>query len=304
MSSRIAKQSTAVATPAGVRRRPPDRRPAWDDEEERRYPSSDGRPMAQSKLQGTELTQAYYTLARHYRDRPDVEVCPDVLVYYREGADFEGSLAPDVMVAFGVRKDRRRRTYKVWQEGRPPDWVLEVVSKKTYREDTEPDRKQRVYSRMGVREVWLFDPDGEFIRPRLQGLHLAGAGYRPLPRIEVPQARLALHSPVLDLQFHARGDTLRIWDPQAGRYLRTIDESEEELEAAEQGWRKAEQARRKAEQGWREEQQARREEQRGRLEAERHLQRERQTRVRAEQELEALRQRLAAQEGQADAAGA
>lgn len=61
--------------------------------------------------------------------------------------------------------------------------MLEVLSKKTHKEDTEPDRKQRAYSRMGVREVWLFDPDGEFIRPRLQGLHLAGAAYRPLPRI-------------------------------------------------------------------------------------------------------------------------
>ncbi len=241
--------------------------------------------MAQSKLQGTELTQAYYTLAHHYRDRPDVEVCPDVLVYYRENTQLR--VAPDVLVALGVRNDRRRRTYKVWEEGRPPDWVLEVVSKATYKEDTEPDKKQRAYRRMGVREVWLFDPDGEFISPRLQGLHLAGSAYRPLPRIEVPQARLALYSPVLGLQFHARGNTLRIWDPRAGMYLRTLGEAEAELEETEQARQQAERARQQ-------ERQARQQAEQARQQAEQARQQERQARLRAEQELEALRQRLLA----------
>ena len=238
MPSKIAKQSVSVATPFSAGRKSPRCAPNWDIEEERKYPSSDGRPMAQSSRQGRELTQAFSVLDHHYSKHPDIEVCPDVLIYYQENT--QRCLAPDVFVALGVPKDRDRRTYKVWEEGRPPDWVLEILSASTHQNDLEPDEKQHIYCRMGVREVWLFDPKGEFTHPRLQGLHLAGQAYRPLPQIEAPQASLALFSPVLGLQLHVRDDSLRFWDPRAGQYLLNLAEAEQARLEERRGRLKAE----------------------------------------------------------------
>ena len=214
MSSEIAQQSSSVATLSTAGRQIPRRTAAWDIERERKYPSSDGKPLARSARRARGLTQAFTVLDHHFSDHPDVEVCPDVLIYYEEGT--QRRLAPDVFVAFRVRKGRDRKTYNIWEEGRPPDWVLEILSASTYEQDLDPDGNQRIYCRMGVREVWLFDPKGEFTHPRLQGLHLAGQAYRPLPEIEVPQVPQALCSPALGLQLHVRDDTLRFWNRRTG----------------------------------------------------------------------------------------
>ncbi len=232
--------------------------------------------MAQNSRQARELTQAYFSLDHHYSEDPDVEVCADLLIYYKKKGP-RRHLAPDVFVAFGVRKDVDRKTYNVWEEGKPPDWVLEILSASTSKQDLDPKLKQSIYCRMGVREVWLFDPKGEFTHPRLQGLHLAGQAYRPLPEIKVP---LALYSPVLGLQLHVRDDSLRFWNPRTGQYLLTFAESERERQKAEQSQLNEQQRRMKAEQS---------------------LLTERQLRMKAEWELEELRRRFNAKEGSADA---
>ena len=328
MSSKIAQQSTSVATPSTVSRRIPRRTSSWDIERERKYPSSDGRPMAQNSRQARELTQAFFWLDNHYSEDPDVEVCADMLIYYKK-VGRQRSLAPDVFVAFGVRKDLDRKTYNVWEEGKPPDWVLEILSASTSKHDLDPKLKQSIYCRMGVREVWLFDPTGELTHPRLKGLHLAGQAYRPLPEIKVPDVPLALYSPVLGLQLHVRDDSLRFWNPRTGKYLLTVAEykltlaeserkrqkaeqsqlNERQLrQKAEQHRQKAEQSRlnerqlrQKAEQSRQKAEQSRLNERQLRLKAEQSRLNERQLRLKAEQELEELRRRFNAKEGSADA---
>ena len=59
-------------------------------------------------------------------------------------------MAPDVIVVFGV-EDRERMTYRVWEEGKGPDFVLEVASRSTWREDV--GAKRAVYARMGVKDT-------------------------------------------------------------------------------------------------------------------------------------------------------
>ena len=53
-------------------------------------------------------------------------VSGDLLIYYEEGNP-RVAVAPDVFVVFGV-EDRMRMSYKVWEEGKGPDFVLEVAS--------------------------------------------------------------------------------------------------------------------------------------------------------------------------------
>ena len=93
-------------------------------------------------------------------------------------------IAPDVLVAFGVGT-HSRSSYLVWEEGKPPDWVLEVASPSTAAKDL--DFKRRAYAAMGVPEYWLFDPKGDVFpagQPQLQGLALSDGGYARLaPRL-------------------------------------------------------------------------------------------------------------------------
>ena len=51
-----------------------------------------------------------------------------------------------------------RVSYKLWEEPKAPDFVLEITSRSTRAEDQ--GRKREVYASLGVREYWLFDPTG------------------------------------------------------------------------------------------------------------------------------------------------
>ena len=72
-------------------------------------------------------------------------------------------------------QDRQRPNYKLWEEGQAPAFALEVASPSTWRDDLS--RKRSVYSRLGVREYWQYDPDGAHLPARLQGERLTRSGY-------------------------------------------------------------------------------------------------------------------------------
>ena len=176
------------------------------------YPSSDGKPLAENDAQLHAILYAVGALRVRYGDRPDVYVSGDLLVYYEEGNP-RVSVAPDAFVVFGA-EDRIRMSYKVWEEGKGPDFVLEVASPNTWREDVE--RKPDIYAGLGVREYFLFDPTGEHLSPRLQGYRLVDGAYEPLV---VTDRTLTLSSDVLGLELRAKGEEMRFHDPATGETL-------------------------------------------------------------------------------------
>ncbi len=69
-------------------------------------------------------------------------------------------LVPDVFLSLDTSSRRplsvkRNRSYFIWEHGKPPDIVIEVVSNK---EGGELDRKVRAYERMRVVHYVVFDP--------------------------------------------------------------------------------------------------------------------------------------------------
>jgi Uma2 family endonuclease len=60
---------------------------------------------------------------------------------------------PDIIVVLNVN---RHILTDAGAEG-PPDFVVEILSPKTRRLDLE--NKKRTYARMGVKELWIIDPD-------------------------------------------------------------------------------------------------------------------------------------------------
>ena len=199
------------------------------------YPESDGKPMAENDPQLHAIHYAFGALLLRYTARDDVYVSADLLIYYEEG-DPRVSIVPDVFVVFGV-EDRKRGNYKVWEEGKGPDFVLEVASPNTWREDVE--RKPGVYAGLGVREYFLYDPTGEHYSPRLRGYRLEDGEYERLTAVESIDRTLILRSEVLGLEMRARGDWMRFHDPAAGEDL--LSHAEEHAARLEEAatWRAA-----------------------------------------------------------------
>ena len=201
------------------------------------YPSSDGKPMAESESQLIPLTYAVSCLRHYFRNRPEAFASGNLLIYYEEGT--RARVAPDVFVVFGARNRKEERaSYRLWEEEKAPDFVLEITSPATWRDDR--DRKRELYRRLGVGEYWQYDPTRNYLEPPLQGLELVRGEYEPLPGWRLADGTLAARSEVLGLELRVAGRRLRFHDPQAGEDLRDLAEAEDGRQEAEEQRREAE----------------------------------------------------------------
>ena len=160
----------------------PSPRPAWRPEPVE-YPS-EGVRVPQSDEHDHCGHYSSGALRVRYRHRPDVYVAHDKQAKPRK------SVATDVLVAFGV-EDKPRGSYKLWEESKAPDFVLEILSPSTFRNDL--GRKRRRYRKLGVREYWIHGPSGELPVPRLAQAEARNAELearlRAMPVRRVPPRR-------------------------------------------------------------------------------------------------------------------
>jgi Uma2 family endonuclease len=193
------------------------------------YTSGDGKPMAETWLHVRAIMWLHQALEDFFRAQPDVFVASDLFWYWQEGNP-ELKVAPDVMVVPGVGV-RPRRSFFSWDEnGAVPAVVFEMASENTWREDV--DDKYDRYEQLGVREYFLFDPEGLYLVPRLQGYRLNGTAYRRLRQTDLTSA--------LGFGLRAEDSMLRLVDLRTGQPVPT------RAEAAEAAQREAESARREA----------------------------------------------------------
>ena len=267
------------------------------------YPEEDGQPMAATDLHKDILMRTIYALTEHFSPDSSVYVSGDILMYYVQGFP-EKVVAPDVLVTFGIG-NKRRRTYKVWEAGKIPDFAMEFSSENTYHNDLSG--KKELYASLGIRDYFLYDAEARFLPTPLMGYTLVDAAYKAIPEDE----RGNLRSAALNLDFHACEEGLGIYNPVTGRWLRTRSErtetaeerAEQEVAArkkaeareqeeatarkkAEAGQREEAAGRKKAEAGQREEAAGRREEATARRKAEAREQEEAAARKKTEAALE------------------
>ncbi len=191
-------------------------------EQEIEYPTSDGKPMAETTLHREVMSDTIAVLRRRYRDVADVWVGGNLFLCYEKGNP-RAALAPDVLVAQGVTK-WARPNYLLWEEGRPPSLVIEVTSRKTRREDLH-DKRAR-YEKMGVEEYILFDPYEEYLHPPVQGFRLQTGRYQPIP-LEPDGSLLSRTTRVF---MRPEGNRLRLIDAASGEVLLWPEEFEANAE--------------------------------------------------------------------------
>jgi Uma2 family endonuclease len=202
------------------------------------YPTTDGQPMAETTLHRKIMSNMIEGLERRFRDVEDVWVGGNLFFYFEKGNP-RAVVAPDVLLVHGVSK-WDRPIYKLWEEGRAPSLVMEITSSSTKDEDLND--KKDIYRRLGVEEYFLFDPYGDYLKPRLQGYRLESGWYLPIS----PEPDGSLVSRTVGLLLRTEGERLRLVEPETGRPLPWGEEESEAREAAESA-REAAEARAAAE---------------------------------------------------------
>lgn len=188
------------------------------------YPTRDGRPMGETDKHRELMAYLIAALKVHFMGQQDVYVSGNNFIFWEEGQP-KSRISPDTYVVFGV-EDRLRDSYFAWKEGGLlPSVVFEVTSRHTQREDVET--KLPCYEQtLKTPEYFLFDPTGDYLKPRLQGYRLEDGQY---VRLEPTGGKL--HSQQLDLDLVQVGETLRLYDPAKRIFLPTPQEQAERYEA-------------------------------------------------------------------------
>ena len=130
---------------------------------------------------------------------------------------------PDLVVALNADREAflRSNGYIISEQGKPPDFALEIASRSTARVDV--GQKRVDYAVMGITEYWRFDETGEYYGARLAGERLVEGRYEPIPIQELSEGILEGYIAVLDLNIRWEDGRLGWYDPATGLHIPTFD---------------------------------------------------------------------------------
>ncbi|NJK28125.1 MAG: Uma2 family endonuclease, partial [Coleofasciculaceae cyanobacterium SM2_3_26] len=145
------------------------------------------------------------------------------------------AIVPDVFVSLDVQVppewwEKPNRCYLVWNFGKPPELVLEIVSNRVGNELTD---KLQLYAQMRVSYYVVYDPAGHLGETPLRLYELRGRHYTELSEPFLEQVNLGLT--LWQGEFEGRHDSWLRWCDAQGNLLFTGDEkAEQERQRAEQ----------------------------------------------------------------------
>ena len=231
-----------------------------------------------SEKQQSLLTDPLYS---SWSDQPFVALSNVGLFY----GVHHSPLVPDVLLSLGVKVhedvwSKAHRAYFVWEFGKPPDIVIEVVSNK---KGNELDSKLVDYAAIGVKYYAVYDPEKVLSGRLLRLYELHGASYVECTSPWMPDIGLGLR--LWEGVYRDLSAQWLRWCDQQGEVIETgIERVEREGRRAEQEHERAEQEKERADQ---EKQRADQEKERAEQERER-AQQEHQRAERMAQRLKAL----------------
>ena len=143
-----------------------------------------------------------------------------------------GLFAPDLFIAFNVNPAaaKERNGYVISEQGKPPDFVLEIGSRYTGRRDVTVKREG--YAAMGIPEYWRFDDSGgRFHGAPLAGDRLVDGIYQPIPIEQLDAGTYQGYSAALDLFLRWEDGKLGWYDPATGRHIPRFSDERERADA-------------------------------------------------------------------------
>jgi len=134
-----------------------------------------------------------------------------------------GSHYPDLLIAFNVKPAayHARNGYVIAEQGKPPDFVLEIASPHSGHRDTGVKRDD--YAALGIPEYWRFDETGRHHGVRLAGDRLVAGNYQPIGIVTVADDVLQGYSAALNLHLRWERGQLASYDPATGQHIATFD---------------------------------------------------------------------------------
>ena len=161
-----------------------------------------------------------------YLGNPDTTLVspPNATLSGSSGAPATERRVPDLLIAFGVDPAayRARNGYVIAEQGKPPDFVLEVASPSTA-EDRHVGEKRDDYAAFGILEYWRFDETGEHHGTRLAGDRLVAGRYEPIDIEELDGGALQGYSSVLNLHLRWESGSLGWYVPATGEHIPTYE---------------------------------------------------------------------------------
>jgi Uma2 family endonuclease len=181
-----------------------------------------------SERQQRLLTESLYSSWK--TERPYVALANVGLFY----AVRKPAVVPDVFVSLDVELpkevwEKRHRSYFLWEYGKPPEIVIEIVSN---RKGGELEEKRQLYAQIGVAYYVVFDPAEHLGQDILQLFELQGRRYVSLEGIWLPELKLGLM--LWEGEYEGvRGSWLRWCDANGDLLLTGAESAQQERERAE-----------------------------------------------------------------------
>lgn len=174
-----------------------------------------------------------YALELHMGD-PETTIVLGEVPVGRTPGQRRGVRRPDLLIADNIDRALiiEQWGYAIEQQGKPPDFVLEVASATTG--ETDYTAKRRDYEAYGIPEYWRFDPSGgDYHDAPLGGDRLVKGMYQSVEIEWLDENRCRGYSEFLGLYVCWEYGELRWYDPRTGSYLRTHADDVERADYAE-----------------------------------------------------------------------
>ncbi len=172
-------------------------------------------------------TGSVANLVKHLGNRNTTIVSGELYITRHPGSPAKDRRRPDLFIAFNVDPQvyEDENGYIISEQGKPPDFVMEIASRSTGGTDTGD--KRRDYAGLGIPEYWRFDETGRFHDTKLAGDRLVNARYEPIPILETEHGVLQGYSEILNLNIRWDNGNL-IWiDPATNRRIINVDDAED-----------------------------------------------------------------------------
>jgi hypothetical protein len=136
----------------------------------------------------------------------------------------EPAIVPDVFLSLDVQVpenwwEKQNRSYILWQFGKPPEVVIEIVSNRV---GDELGNKMRRYEQMRVSYYIVFDPSRQLGETTLRIFELRGIRYAEMTETWLEQVGLGVTQ--WEGVFEGKREVWLRWCDQSGNLLLTGDE--------------------------------------------------------------------------------